>query len=42
MIRSTMRDLLRRRLNASSGDNWTDGELNDLLDEGLRTSTAGR
>lgn len=35
MIRSTLRNLLRRRLNDSSGDNWTDAELNDLLDEGL-------
>jgi hypothetical protein len=35
MIRSTMRTLLRRRLNDSSGDNWTNVELNELLNEGL-------
>lgn len=36
MIRSTMRTLLRRRLQDSSGANWSDVELNDLLDEGMR------
>lgn len=28
--------MLRRRLQDSSSDNWTDVELNDILDEGLR------
>src|SRR5262245_38290944 len=36
MIRSTMRTLLRHELNEASADNWTDAELNDLLNYGLQ------
>ncbi len=35
MNRSTMRTLLRRRLNESTADNWQDADLNELLNAGL-------
>lgn len=36
MIRGDMRTLLRKRLNEDTEDNWTDQELNRLLDIGLQ------
>ena len=36
MTRDAMRALLRRRLNETTADNWTDDNLNGLLLEGLR------
>lgn len=36
MIRSTLRTLLRRHINEATADNWTDDDLNEMLNEGLR------
>lgn len=35
MNRSTMRDILRRRLQDKNADEWTNGQLDDLLNVGL-------
>jgi hypothetical protein len=35
MNRGTARSLLRRRINEVTADNWTDGDLNDILNIGI-------